>query len=184
MSTTFVNQSWEMGAPLQGGAIGGALGKKGLSYIEDGEVAAAKKLIDTQFAQLTGKGFGYRVAGYYLICKIYVRPEDVRSGKRDDGTEYKLYLPDQTRDRDKFQSCSALVCGIGPQAFTGYDIHGHPRFPGGPACRIGDWIAIPRQQSFMLAYRGVAMAQIPDDMVLGVIEAPTDVAPITQAALI
>lgn len=157
---------------------------KGLSYIEDSEIAEASALINKQFQEMTGKPYGLRVAGYYLACKIYVRPEDIRTGKRDDGTEYKILIPDQIRDTDKYQSCSALVCGIGPQAFTGSDIHGNARFPAGPACRIGDWIAIPRQQSFMIAYRGVAMAIIPDDMVLGIIEDPRDVTPITQASLI
>lgn len=157
---------------------------QGLSYIEDHEVVAAKALIDAQFRQLTGKPFGAHTAGYYLACKVYVRPEELSVIKRDDGTEVTLWRPDVSREGDKFQSCSALVCGIGTQAFTGYDIHGNARFPGGPTCRIGDWIAIPRQHSYMVSYRGVAMALIPDDMVLMVVEGPEDVKPITQAALI
>lgn len=166
------------------GGGGGGGGGQGLSYIDDHEVAEAKKLIDDEFTKTTGKPFGMRVAGYYIACKIYVRPEEIKKIKTEDGKEVTLYLPDQVRDSDKYQSCAALVCGIGPQAFTGYDLHGHSRFPRGPACRVGDWIALPRSVSFMLSYRGVAMALIPDDMILGIIEDPTDVKPINQAALI
>ncbi len=157
---------------------------QGLSYIEEHEIDPAKGLIDHQFIEITGKPFGMRVAGYYLACKIYVKPEEIKTIKTDAGDEVTLWRPDAAREGDKYQSCSALVCGIGPQAFTGHDIHGHQRFPNGAACRVGDWIAIPRQQSFMLAYRGVPIAVLPDDMVLAVIEAPEDVTPITQASLI
>lgn len=157
---------------------------QGLSYIDDDEIKLAKELIDKQFTDITGKQFGFRAAGYYLACKIYIRPEEMKVIKKDDGTEVTLWHAPHARDNEKFHSVAALVCGIGPQAFTGYDIHGHKRFPSGPACRVGDWIAIPRSQAFVLSYRTVAMALIPDDMVLGVIEDPTDVTPITQAALV
>ncbi len=157
---------------------------RGLSYIEDHEIAEAKRLIDEQFMSITGKPFGGRTCGYYLACKIYVRPGELKTIKTDDGRDVTLWRPDASREGDKYQSCSALVCGIGPQAFRGYDSHGHERFTAGAACRVGDWIAIPRQQAFVMAYRGVAMALIPDDMPLMVIEDPEDVTPITQAALI
>lgn len=168
-------------APIPPGA--GWAEPQGLSYIENDEITAAKSLIDKQFIAITGKSFGFRAANYYIATKIYIKPSEIKTVTDADGKEVTLWRPDQSREGDKYQSCSALVCGIGPQAFTGYDIHGHKRFPNGPACRVGDWVAIPRQQSFMLSYRGVALALVPDDMILGIIEDPTDVTPITQAAL-
>lgn len=170
--------------PVFGGNSGPvAVSGSGLSYIEDHERAVAKKLIDDQFVAMTGKPFGFRVAGYYLVCKIYVRPEELAEVETADGKKVTLFRPDMSRDHDKYHSCAALVCGIGPQAFTGYDIHGHARFPAGAACRVGDWISIPRNNSFLQSYRGVAIAIIPDDMALGVIEDPEDVTPIQQAGL-
>lgn len=156
---------------------------RGLSYIEDHEVAAAKKLIDEQFKAITGKAFGYRPAGYYVVAKIYVRPDEVKLVEMPDGTKKPIYIPEQSRDTDKYHSCSALVCAVGPSAFSGKDHNGDIRFPAGAACRVGDWINIPRQNSFLFAYRGVAMAEFPDDMCLGVIEGPEDVTPIQQAGL-
>lgn len=157
--------------------------KMGLSYIDNHEVDAAKALIDKQFVDITGKPFGGRVCGYYIACKIYVRPEELTVVKGPEGKDVTLWRPDSQRQGDKYQSCSALVIGIGPQAFTGYDAHGHERFPAGPACRVGDWIALPRQQAYVMAYRGVALGIIPDDMPLMIVEDPRDVTPITQASL-
>jgi hypothetical protein len=39
---------------------------------------------------------------------------------------------------------------------------------------VGDWVCLPRHSSFVVKYRGVAMAIIPDDKVIAVIEDPTD----------
>lgn len=155
-----------------------------LSYIEDHEIDPAMKLIDEVFTQLTGKPFGLRVAGYYLACKIFTRPEDLKTITQKDGTKVTLWLPPQYVDNDKYHSVSALVCGIGPQAFTGFDIHGHDRFPSGQGCRVGDLIAIPRQNSFLINYRGIPMAILPDDMVLAIVENEDDVTPINQKPLI
>lgn len=169
---------------VTGSGGSGGIPASSLSYIEDHEIETAKKLIDEEFMKTTGKPFGMRVAGYYLACKIFTRPEELRVLEGADGKKVTLWAPPGMTDMDKFNSVAALVCGIGPQAFTGHDQNGFPRFPKGPACRIGDWISIPRQNAFLLQYRGVAFALIPDDMVLAIVEDPKDVTPINQKPLI
>ena len=179
----------EKNLPWQGGDISVidrevVVSAQGLSYIENHEQAEAKKLIDKQFIELTKKPFGYRAAGAYIVCKIYIRPDEIKEIVGADGKKSTLWLPPQITDGDKFHSVSALVCGIGPDAFIGFDSHGHKRFPSGPICRIGDWINIPRNNSYMFQYRGVALAQLFDDYVLGVVEDPRDLTPINQKPLI
>lgn len=151
------------------------LAGKPLSYIEPFEETTAKKLVDEQFIALTGKTFGLRPGGYMIAVKIYVRPEEIKEITKDDGSKVTLYIPHSAQTDDKYQSVAALVCSVGPQAYRGKDVMGNDRFPEGPWCKVGDWVAIPRHESFLLSYRGVAVALIPDDKVLAVIEDPTDV---------
>ena len=66
-------------------------------------------------------------------------------------------------------------------AYKGEDRHGVPRYPNGPWCRVGDWIMIPRQSSFLFQYKGVAMATLTDDKVMGILKDPRDVSPIYVA---
>lgn len=160
--------------------IGGAAPKP-LSYIEPFEEVIARKLVDDQFKALTGKPFGLRPGGYMVAVKIYVRPEEIKKIKRDDGTEASLYITPNTQSEDKYQSVAALVCAVGPQAYKGKDMVGNERFPEGPWCKVGDWVAIPRYEAFLVSYRGVALGLLPDDKILAVIEDPTDVAAINLA---
>lgn len=145
-----------------------------LPYVEEHELVEAKKLIDDQFMEMTGKPFGFRPAGYMIACKIFVSPDEIITGEREDGTKYTLYTAPVTQQQDVLKSTAALVCGVGPQAYQGFNPDGTPRFPEGPWCRVGDWICLPRASSFMVNYRGVAMAILPDDKVIGVIEDPRD----------
>jgi hypothetical protein len=149
-----------------------------LSYIEPHEEREARQLIDKEFVAITGKPCGLRPGGYFVAVKIYIRPEELREVTREDGTKVTLYRPPVSVDGDKYTSCSALVVAMGPQAYKGKDLTGNDRFPEGPWCKVGDWIACPRHEAFAINYRGVAMALIPDDKVIAVIEDPTDVSPI------
>lgn len=158
--------------------------KQGLSYVDNHEIDEAKREVDKLFIGLTGKPFGLRVANYYVAVKLYVRPEEIKEVTRDDGTKATLWLPTQVVEGDKYHSVAALVCGIGPGAFKGYDDQGRERFPEGPSCRVGDWVCIPRTNCFVINYRGVPAGILPDDMILSVIEDPTDVTPINQKPLV
>lgn len=146
-----------------------------LPYVEEHEVDEARALIDKQFVELTGKPFGFRPAGYMIAVKIYIRPEEAKVIKRDDGTEVTWWNPPVSQQQDKFDSVSALVCAVGPQAYKGFNPDGTPRYPEGPWCRTADWVVIPRQSSFLCRYNGVTMAILPDDKVIGVIQDPAEV---------
>lgn len=148
-----------------------------LSMIEAHEEDEAKAFVAGHLKEILGEDFTFRAAGYMVALKIYVRPEELISGVRDDGTEYKLIRP-MTHDTDRFHSCSALVVSIGPQAYRGKNADGTEKFPEGPWCKVGDWVTIPRFESFQVMYKGkFAMALIPDDKVLGIIVDPEDIAP-------
>ena len=141
-----------------------------MSNIEPHEESLAKQFIDEQFVEMTGRTFDMRPAGYLVAVKIYIRPEELKTIKKEDGSEVTLYLPDTVRAEDKFSSVSALVCAVGPEAYQGEKFE-----RSGPWCKVGDWILIPRYESTMVSYRGVAMALLPDDRVMAVITGPEDV---------
>jgi co-chaperonin GroES (HSP10) len=141
-----------------------------MSNIEPHEEALAKQFIDEQFVEMTGKPFDMRPAGYLVAVKIYIRPEELKTITQEDGTQVTLYLPDTVRAEDKYSSVSALVCAVGPEAYQGEKFE-----RSGPWCKVGDWILIPRYESTMVSYRGVAMALLPDDRVMAVISGPEDV---------
>ena len=141
-----------------------------MSNIEPHEEEMAKDLINQHFIEMTGQPFDMRPAGYLVAVKIYVRPEELKTITQDDGTEVTLYLPDTVRAEDKYSSVSALVCAVGPEAYQGEKFE-----RSGPWCKVGDWILIPRYESTMVSYRGVAMALLPDDRVMAVVTGPEDV---------
>jgi co-chaperonin GroES (HSP10) len=141
-----------------------------MSNIEPNEEDLAKQVIDEQFIEMTGQPFDMRPAGYLVAVKIYIRPEELKTIKKEDGTEVTLYLPDTVRAEDKYSSVSALVCAVGPEAYQGEKFE-----RSGPWCKVGDWILIPRYESTMVSYRGVAVALLPDDRVMAVISGPDDV---------
>lgn len=141
-----------------------------MSNIEPHEEEEAIRLINEHFVEMTGRPFDMRPAGYLVAVKIYVRPEELKTITQADGTEVTLYLPDTVRAEDKYSSVSALVCAVGPEAYQGEKFE-----RSGPWCKVGDWVLIPRYESTMVSYRGVAMALLPDDRVMAVINGPEDV---------
>lgn len=145
-----------------------------LPFVEAHEVDEAKALINKQFVDMCGKPLTYRPAGYYVVCKLYVRPDELMEVTDKDGKKITLYTAEVTKKQDELTSVSALVCAMGPQAYKGKNEDGSDRFPEGPWCRVGDWISLPRHSSYVIKFRGVAIASIPDDKVLGVIDDPTD----------
>lgn len=150
------------------------------SHVQAHEVPDAIKLIDDQFIELTGRPFEFKTCGYLICLKIYIRPEELAKGKRADGSEYTIWRPNVTATNDKYQSISALVVGIGPDAYKAMNADGTPRYPT-PWCRIGDWVTVPRYEAHLFMYRGVALGILPDDRIMGVINDPTDVEPIHQS---
>lgn len=144
-----------------------------MSRIQPWEENAAKKLINDQFMEMTGKSFTMSPGGYMIAVKIFVRPEELKKVKGPDGKEVVIYRA-MTYDDDKYQSVSALVCATGPDAYKGENRDGTPRYTN-PWCKVGDWVVIPRHECFLISYRGVAMGILPDDKIIAVIDDPTDV---------
>lgn len=147
---------------------------KALPFVEENEVDEAKALIDKQFIEMCGKPFTYRPAGYSVVCKIYVSPDELMEVTDKNGKKVILYTAPMTKQQDELKSVTALVCAMGPQAYKGNHADGTERFPEGPWCRIGDWINLPRHSAYLMKFRGVALASIPDDKVQGVIDDPSD----------
>ena len=76
--------------------------------------------------------------GNQILVGIYLRPDKTKDIKRNDGTVTNLYIPDQTRQEDKFQGKACLILKKGPSAFLSddhYDFHGQD-------IQINDWVAI------------------------------------------
>lgn len=150
------------------------------SHVQPHEEVEAKRLIDEMFVKLTKRPFEAKVCGYLVCLKIYIRPEELATGTRADGSEYKIWRPNITATNDKYQSVSALVVGMGPDAYKGTNADGSPKYAE-PWCRIGDWVTVPRYEAHLFTYRGVTMGMLPDDRIMAVISDPTDVEPIHQS---
>ena len=134
------------------------------SFIDDNEEQEAKELIE--------KHLGFpapRATGYYMAVKIYLRPEEIATVVDEvTGKTKSIYLPESVTANDKYRNCTALVVSQGSECYKG------KRFKNsGPWCKIGDWIAIPRNEGTQLNYRGIPMQFIPDDRVLCVVEDPS-----------
>jgi len=141
-----------------------------ISKIEVHEEAQAKTLVAAHFRQATGRDFELRPGGYLIAVKVYIRPEELKEIQTDTGETVKLYLPDVARDQDKYQSVAALVMAMGPEAYKGDRYAGQE-----PWCKVGDWVVIPRYESFQLQYRGAVLGLLPDDKIMAVIDDPRDV---------
>lgn len=150
-----------------------------IGHIEPHERQAAEYIVWEEYKNTVGK-YPPRVAGYFVLVKIFQR-EIAKEVTLADGTKQAIFLSDQTRGEDKYQSMVGLVIGMGPQAYTGNNVDGSPRFPNGPWCSIGDWVICPRYEGYQLAARhadGKAytpLLVIPDDKILGMVEDPMDV---------
>lgn len=159
--------------------------RKPIGYVEEREVALVTAQISAEFNAITGSPDLPRAAGYMIFIKLYVRDEEMRSIKRDDGTEVRLVIPQSSLDEDKYQSVTGLVISVGPQAYQGKNVDGSERFPLGPWCRVGDFVVIPRYESFLMTWKGkIALAALPDDKIIGIVRDPTDVMAPHMAALI
>lgn len=134
-----------------------------LSFIEDWEEKEAKRIIENQL------GFEVpHVPGYHVAVKIYVREEEISTFIDEFGNKKSFVLPASVTVNDKFRSYVGLVIARGNQTYKGW------RFKGsGPWCRVGDWIVFPRNEGIQYNYRGIPIAEFPDDKVYGIIQDPT-----------
>lgn len=133
------------------------------SFIDDNEEKEAKEFIQKHLGFLPP-----RVAGYYMAVKIYLRPEEITTVVDEvTGEKKSIYLPETVTANDKYRSCTALVVAMGNECYKGKRFRNS-----GPWCKVGDWVAIPRNEGTQLNYRGIPMQFIPDDRILCVVEDP------------
>lgn len=150
-----------------------------LPHVEPHERQAAEYIVWEEYKRLTGK-YPPRVAGYFLLVKIFQR-EIAKEVTMGDGSKTNLYLSDQTRSEDKYQSVVGLVVGVGSQAYQGQNVDGTLKFPNGPWASVADWVICPRYEGYQIAHRHLdgkgytPLLIIPDDKILGMVEDPTDV---------
>lgn len=90
--------------------------------------------------------------GWMVLCAQYIRPMKVGS----------LYMPDKVRAEDKYQGRCGVVLALGPDAYRG------DKYPSGPWCKVGDWVAWPAVENAAsrMEYGGVVITAIPDDRVV------------------
>lgn len=132
------------------------------SFIEQHEEEDAKKFIKEQLGYEPPKP-----CGYYMLVKLYIREEEIKTIVDEHGKEIKLYLPDTARHEDRYRSVCALVLAMGPDCYKG------ERFrETGPWCKVGDWVVIPRNEGTQIVYNEHPVHLIPDDRILMVIPEP------------
>src|SRR5688572_31729424 len=88
---------------------------QGFGWVDPHEEAQAKALIDEQLTKEFGGPFTVKTCGFFIALKIYVRPEELKTGVREDGSTYSLWIAPKATQQDKYQAASALVIGMGPQ---------------------------------------------------------------------
>lgn len=156
------------------------------SFILPHEEEEARAFVVAQFQQHEQfKGLDVaeilpRPTGYYVAVKVYIRPEEASTVTTADGKTVTLWRPHTSLVGDKYQSVCGLVVGTGPDAYSGTNADGSPRFSK-PWCKIGDWVTFPRHEAMIFSYRKVPMLAIPDDKIIMVIDDPTAVEPIHVA---
>lgn len=147
------------------------------SRIETHEEMQARSVVAEQFMAITGSAALPTATGYYLCLKLHIRDEELISGTRADGSTFKIIRPSASIDDDKYQSVVGLVVSVGPQAYKGKNVDGSERFPEGPFCKVGDFVVIPRYESFLVMWKNkIALAVLPDDKVMMVVDDPKDIA--------
>lgn len=147
-----------------------------LSFIEPHETDEAKRLVREAFKVASkGKPLNFRTAGYKILVKIHIRPEELKEITTENGEKVTLYLPDTARAEDKFNSCAGLVLDMGEQAYTGTNRDGTPKYPNGPWAKIGDFCVFDRYAGKRITLCGVACMILNDDQIDGVIDEPGDI---------
>lgn len=97
------------------------------------DVDPAKVILDK-----IGSLEGFELFGNQVLVGVYERPEKGKDIKRADGTVANLFLPDQTRNEDRYQGKAALVLMKGPTAF----VNDHNYDFKGMTVNKGDWVSI------------------------------------------
>jgi len=82
-----------------------------------------------------------------------------------------IFLPDQAKDAESYMSITAKVVALGDGCYSNRDT-GEP-WGGGPWCKPGDWIIVPKFTQFRMDIGGKEYRIINDDEVIAVIDDPS-----------
>lgn len=104
---------------------------------------------------------------YHLIAKIFIRDD---KALMSDGRESSIYLPDSSKEIDKFTNCVGRVIYMHPSCYSDEKFQ-----KWGPNCKLGDWIYFKRGNGDQVNFKGHSMMVIWDDLVLGKVENPRDI---------
>lgn len=101
----------------------------------------------------------YEVFHNQILVAIHIKPERTEGG---------LYLPDKTRDEDRYQGKVGLVLGVGPAAFVNdarNDFHDQSVKP-------GDWVIFRVSDGTSLDINQVHCRQLEDIHIRGRVPSP------------
>jgi hypothetical protein len=123
------------------------------------------------------KCIGFEVpntTGFFITVKLYHETFDTLKFKRKDGSDSLIAMPEDFKEhleeKEKYRACCGLVIGMGPDCYKDMD-----RFSSGPWCRIGDFVTFMLHNANQTMYKGFAVADLPDDKIMRVIQSPKDV---------
>lgn len=88
---------------------------------------------------------------YRILAKAIIIPEKSKGG---------IYKTSHSIQETKREYDVGLVVGIGPQAFRESD-----RFPFGPTCKVGDWIAFSRFEQSCIKFNTYDCFFLNDDKI-------------------
>lgn len=80
-----------------------------------------------------------------------------------------VFLPDAAKETEKIASVTAKVVDMGADAYQDTS-----KFPGGPWCKIGDYVVIPRYAGTRIKIKGVEMRLLNDADILATTDFPED----------
>lgn len=96
--------------------------------------------------------------GYHIL----IRPVSIRKE-----TKGGILLPDQFQEDLKYLTTVGKVLAVGQSAYQDEN-----KFPNGPWCKEGDYIAYGRHVGHKFMYKGVRLLLIFDDQVIMKVESP------------
>ena len=90
--------------------------------------------------------------------------------KMDEKTQGGVLMTEGALERQQVASQCGNVLAVGPHAYKDKD-----RFPGGPWCKVGDWIMFARYAGSRIKIEGGEVRLLNDDEVLATIKNPEDI---------
>jgi co-chaperonin GroES (HSP10) len=73
-----------------------------------------------------------------------------------------IVLPEESMKREDMASVLGYVVAMGPTAYFGRDKNGDPKFPHGPHCRPGDWVALRSYTGTSFTVESLKDADLPN----------------------